>query len=375
MRTRRQRLQVIFQDPYASLNPRMSAGDIVGEPLANYEIASGSARTDRVERLFARVGLRPDQMRKYPHEFSGGQRQRLGIARALAVGPSVIVCDEPVSALDVSVQAQVINLLMDLQAEFGLSYLFIAHDLAVVEHICHRVAVMYLGRIVEIAPRREIFASPLHPYTEALLSAVPVPDPDPPVKQTRIILQGDVPSPINPPSGCRFHTRCRMCSIAVASSRRNCGGGTRSSRCVPSAMMRITIQTRGNRWTDSARRTCDRPASGLDATRDVGFAGGRVAAVEPRIAAKGAREQDVSGAIVTPGMIDLHTHVYWGGTSIGVEAEPIARRSGTTTFVDAGTAGPETFPGFRRHVIEPSPLRILAYLNVSFAGIFAFSKP
>ncbi len=214
MREYRKRMQIIFQDPFASLNPRMSVGDIIGEAMSIHNLARGKDREEKVGSLLERVGLSTAHMRRYPHEFSGGQRQRIGIARALAVDPEFIVADEPVSALDVSIQAQVVNLLQDLKEELGLTLLFIAHDLGVVEYISDHVIVMYLGRIMEIAPAKELYANPIHPYTEALLSAVPIPDPT--IKRERVILQGDIPSPINPPSGCVFRTRCPIATKECA---------------------------------------------------------------------------------------------------------------------------------------------------------------
>ena len=210
LRHMRRRMQMIFQDPYASLNPRMTVGDIVGEPLMVHNLLKGRARRERVQELLKVVGLNPYFVNRYPHEFSGGQRQRIGVARSLAVQPEFIVCDEPISALDVSIQAQIINLLEDLQKQFNLTYLFIAHDLSVVRHISDRIAVMYLGKIVELTGRTELYENPLHPYSQALLSAVPIPDPVLEEKRRRIILEGDVPSPAHPPMGCHFNTRCRL---------------------------------------------------------------------------------------------------------------------------------------------------------------------
>lgn len=219
LRKMRRKMQMIFQDPYASLNPRMTVGEIVGEPMIIHHVAAGKEAEERVEHLLKIVGLDPAFANRFPHEFSGGQRQRIGVARALALQPSFIVCDEPISALDVSIQAQVVNLLEQLQEEFELTYLFIAHDLSMVRHISDRVAVMYLGIIVELASRDEIYLRPLHPYTQALLSAVPIPDPYAESQRKRVILEGDVPSPTNPPSGCRFRTRCPIAKPVCAESR------------------------------------------------------------------------------------------------------------------------------------------------------------
>ncbi len=205
----RKRIQMIFQDPYASLNARMTVADIIGEPMEIHNIASGKEREERVTELLNLVGLSKIHASRYPHEFSGGQRQRIGIARALSVNPEFIICDEPISALDVSIQAQVVNMLEDLQESFGLTYLFIAHDLSMVRHISNRIGVMYLGNLVEVADRNELYDNPIHPYTKALLSSIPIPDPELAEKTERIILEGDVPSPINPPSGCKFRTRCK----------------------------------------------------------------------------------------------------------------------------------------------------------------------
>jgi oligopeptide transport system ATP-binding protein len=219
MRHMRRKMQMIFQDPYASLNPRMTVGQLVGEPLIVHNVATGAEIKERVAHLLDTVGLNPAFESRYPHEFSGGQRQRIGVARALALQPSFIICDEPISALDVSIQAQVVNLLEELQEQFNLTYLFIAHDLSMVKHISDRVAVMYLGVFMELASRDELYAQPLHPYTQALLSAVPIPDPVADAKRQRTILEGDVPSPANPPSGCRFRTRCPIAEARCAESR------------------------------------------------------------------------------------------------------------------------------------------------------------
>jgi oligopeptide transport system ATP-binding protein len=233
LRRMRQELQMIFQDPYASLNPRMTVGDIIGEPLSNFGIARGRDREKRVQEVMRICGLNPGFISRYPHEFSGGQRQRIGVARALVLNPTFIVADEPISALDVSIQAQIVNLLEDLQEQFKLTYLFIAHDLSVVRHLSDRVAVMYLGKIVELADSKEIYENPLHPYTKALLSSIPIPDPDLEAQRQPILLKGEIPSPVNPPSGCRFHTRCPIAQFPICSDQEppleDKGGGHRAA--------------------------------------------------------------------------------------------------------------------------------------------------
>jgi oligopeptide transport system ATP-binding protein len=247
LRRMRRRMQIIFQDPYGSLDPRMTVGSIISEPIETHHLAQGDAKKDRVADLLELVGLDPNYVKRYPHEFSGGQRQRIGVARALAVEPEFIVCDEPISALDVSIQAQVLNLLTDLRERLGLTYLFVAHDLSVVKHISDRVAVMYLGKIVEVGPPDLVYSAPGHPYTRALLSAVPVPDPVAERKRRRVILQGDVPSPVNPPPGCRFHTRCWLYERL---------GKPENCRTIEPALKVLTTDHRAAcHWADEALKT------------------------------------------------------------------------------------------------------------------------
>ncbi len=323
----RRKAQIIFQDPYASLNPRWTVSAIVSEPIRVHKLCkSEKERSDRVKELLELVGLNARLINRFPHEFSGGQRQRIGVARALASEPKFIVCDEPISALDVSIQAQVVNLLEDLQDRLGLTYLFIAHDLSMVRHICDRVAVMYLGVIVELAERNELYENPLHPYTQALLSAVPIPDPKKDRARQRIILTGDVPSPINPPSGCRFHPRCPVATPLCSEVRPEWQdmGGNHWVACHPEIMTASDLVLAGGRIVDG----CGNPWF----YGDVGIRRGRIARIAPPGTLHGRQTLDVGGRFVAPGFVDVHTH---SDLSILVnrQAESVVRQGVTTEVI------------------------------------------